>query len=117
MSTPESFSPDDLALAEKTKQLLLSGVPNFPTTAQLGEQLGTPPATLKIVFQQVYGAPIRAVRQRMLMEYARRLLGDTDHSLDEIALLSGYHSQSAFTTAFRLHFGVTPGSVRRTAQR
>ncbi len=50
------------------------------------------------------------------MEYARLLL-DTDNTIDEIAMLLGYNSQQNFTTAFRNHFGCTPGWMRRRGNR
>jgi AraC family carnitine catabolism transcriptional activator len=47
------------------------------------------------------------------MEHARQLLLETDNNLDKIAMLLGYNSQQSFTTAYKSHFGETPGRVRR----
>jgi len=47
------------------------------------------------------------------MEYARQLILDTDNTLDEIAMLLGYNSQQSFTTAFKNHWGYSPGWIRR----
>ena len=47
------------------------------------------------------------------MEYARQLILDTDNTLDEIAMLLGYNSQQSFTTAFKNHWGYSPGWMRR----
>jgi AraC-like DNA-binding protein len=41
------------------------------------------------------------------------VLPDTDNTIDEIAMLLGYNSQQNFTTAFRNHFGCTPGWMRK----
>jgi AraC-like DNA-binding protein len=47
------------------------------------------------------------------MEYAQRMLVDTNLSIDEIAMLIGYGAQSNFTSAFKDHFGCTPAWMRK----
>lgn len=42
------------------------------------------------------------------MEFAYNLLVYSDRTLADIAFLSGYASQSAFTFAFSQHYGCTP---------
>lgn len=45
-------------------------------------------------------------------ELAKRLLRDTDYSLAEVAFLTGYSEQSAFTRAFKRWSGQTPRSYK-----
>ena len=45
-------------------------------------------------------------------ELAKRLLKETDYPLAEIAFLTGFSEQSAFTRAFKRWAGQTPRSFR-----
>jgi AraC family transcriptional regulator len=57
-------------------------------------------------------SPINYItRQRI--ERAKRLLAETELPISEIALRTGFSSQSHFTTSFRRLAGVTPSSFRR----
>jgi AraC-like DNA-binding protein len=64
-------------------------------------------------FKQSVGTPpIFYLIQRRL-ERAQELLVETDLSLGQIALQTGFSDQSHFSRRFRLFFGVTPRSFRR----
>lgn len=102
-----------LTIAEEAKRLLTADYQASLTIPQLCRKLGTNPYTLKTVFKQVHGISIGKYKKAVFMEHARQLLLDTDKSLDEVAMLLGYNSQQSFTTAYRNHFGETPGRVRR----
>jgi AraC-like DNA-binding protein len=65
-------------------------------------------------FKQSVGiAPHAYVMQRRL-ERAERLLAETDLSLSQVALDSGFSDQSHFSSCFRKHFGTSPRSFRRS---
>ncbi|MEO1115443.1 MAG: helix-turn-helix transcriptional regulator, partial [Pseudomonadota bacterium] len=49
-------------------------------------------------------------------ELAVRLLRRTDYALAEVAFLTGFAEQSAFTRAFKRWRGETPAHFRRAAQ-
>lgn len=83
------------------------------TIHKLCRQLGTSPYRLKTTFKHVFGMSIGKYHRKVLMDYALDLLQDGKHSIDDIALELDYCSQQSFTTAFRSHFGFTPGSVGR----
>jgi AraC-like DNA-binding protein len=51
---------------------------------------------------------------RRRLENAQRLLAETDLSLAQIALKSGFSDQSHFSRSFRMLFGVTPTFFRRS---
>ena len=46
-------------------------------------------------------------------EYAKKLIGDTDISLGEIARIVGYENYPHFSTAFKKHTGVSPTEYGR----
>lgn len=65
------------------------------------------------IFRALTGESVCAyVRRRRLTE-ACRALAREDASILDVAMEHGFESQAAFTRAFRRHFGITPGSVRR----
>jgi len=110
---PLALPRGGLSIAEEAKRLLTVDYQASLTIAQLCRKLGTNPYTLKTVFKQVHGVSIGKYKKAVFMDYARQLLLDTDNTLDEIAMLLGYNSQQSFTTAYKSHFGETPGRVRR----
>ncbi len=52
---------------------------------------------------------------RLRLEYARVLLLETGLSLLNVALASGFVSQSHFGACYRRHFGCTPREERMNA--
>jgi AraC-like DNA-binding protein len=68
-------------------------------------------------FRQIFGmAPMRFLHA-LRIEKARQLLVETDRSVGEIAVGSGYHDQSHFTRHFRQLTGVAPGKYRAEFRR
>jgi AraC family transcriptional regulator len=64
-------------------------------------------------FKQSMGmTPTNYIAERRI-ERAKRLMQETDFPISEIALRSGFSSQSHFTTCFRRVAGVTPRSFRQ----
>jgi AraC family transcriptional regulator len=64
-------------------------------------------------FKQSLGmTPTNFIAERRI-EHARRLIRETDLPISEIALRSGFSSQSHFTASFRRLAGMTPRSFRR----
>ncbi len=106
---------DDSELARRVRiqvsQALSQGV---PTMSDVASRLGMSGRTLQRrladkghAFQQLVDAARR--------ELAERLLRGSDYSLAEIAFLTGFSEQSAFTRAFKRWSAQTPRSFRLTA--
>jgi AraC family transcriptional regulator len=65
------------------------------------------------VFKQSMGmTPTNYIAERKI-ERAKKLMQETDSPISEIALRSGFSSQSHFTTCFRRFAGVTPRTFRK----
>ena len=108
---------DDGALARRVRiqisHALSQGVPNVTDVAG---RLGMSARTLQrrladtgYAYQQLVDAARR--------ELAERLLQGTDYSLAEVAFMTGFSDQSAFTRAFKRWAGETPRSFRLSAAR
>jgi AraC-like DNA-binding protein len=63
-------------------------------------------------FKQSVGTPPHCYLTQRRLERAQELLAETDLSLAQIALQSGFSDQSHFSRRFRIFFGATPRSFR-----
>jgi AraC-like DNA-binding protein len=63
-------------------------------------------------FKQSIGSPPHFYLIQRRLERAQELLAESDLSLAQIALKSGFSDQSHFSRRFRMFFGVTPRSFR-----
>ena len=81
---------------------------------ELAEMVGLSRSHFSRAFQATIGqSPQEFLIQRRLCE-ARNLLADTEQAISDIALTSGFSSQSHMTKAFKKHLGITPKQYRRT---
>ncbi len=92
-------------------QALSEGVPRVSSVAQ---QLGMSGRTLQRRLSAA-GSSYQALVDQARRELAARLLRDTTYSLAEVAFLTGFSEQSAFTRAFKRWAGQTPRSFRLSA--
>lgn len=69
--------------------------------------------TLQNHFHKRLGRPIAAEIRRVRIERAKRELADSNRSLAEIALDSGFGSATRLHQVFRRELGITPGQYRR----
>ena len=81
---------------------------------QAGEELEINPAYLSREFSKyfenlTFGDYIRKLR----IEKAQNLIENTNHSLMEIAYLTGFSDQAHFSRVFRLHTGKTPSAFKK----
>ena len=60
-----------------------------------------------------HGMSYHALTDETRRDLAEGLLRDERHSLAEIAFLTGFSEQSAFTRAFKRWMGTTPASYRK----
>jgi len=66
------------------------------------------------LFTQQTGVSIMTTLRRLRLELAAQLLLDPSLSVTEVARASGYSDVRPFSTAFKRHYGRTPGEHRRT---
>ncbi len=66
------------------------------------------------LFRQVVGSSMMATLRRLRLELAAQLLLDPSRSITQIAHACGYSDVRPFSTAFKRHYGRTPGEFRRT---
>lgn len=103
----------DLDRIHQAKDILLRQMDHPPTLLALARQVGLNDCTLKRGFKQVFGKTVFGYLHQHRMEQARSLLLDRQWSVTEVARKVGYGSLSAFSTAFRRQFGVSPRAVQQ----
>ena len=83
----------------------------LPTVSDIAGELGMSARSLQRRLSQE-GHRFQGLVDRARDTLARKLLRQTGYSLAEIAFLTGFSEQSAFTRAFRRWAGMTPGAFR-----
>ncbi|HEX7457723.1 MAG TPA: AraC family transcriptional regulator [Ginsengibacter sp.] len=104
---------NDIEMLEKARQILVSDFENIPTIKQLARKVGTNDFKLKKGFRQYFGSSIFAYVQDVRLENARKLLMETDHTITDIAYMTGYDHCNNFSVAFRRKFGVGVKGFRK----
>jgi len=85
------------------------------TVQQLATGVGLSRSRFSVLFRQLVGESPQSYLARARMQRASRLLQEQGHSLTDIALATGYESDSSFSKAFRRQYGTTPGQYRRNS--
>lgn len=67
---------------------------------------------LEVRFRKVLGRPVNEEIQRAKLERAKRLLGETDLSIERIAMASGFSSSGYLIRLFKRETGFAPGGFR-----
>ncbi len=83
------------------------------TVEALSERFDMPQTQMKTIFKAVYGEAIYQFTKRYKMEWAAKLLRESDAQISEIAGQVGYDNPSKFSAAFKKEWGVTPLHYRQ----
>lgn len=103
-------------LAKKVHQMLVSDLSAHLTLEQLSEELHSSPTAIKNVFKIVYGESIRDYMKSYRLNEAKRLLGQTDLPVAEVAAMAGYQNPGHFSAAFKGKYGVLPGDYKKSVR-
>ncbi|WP_171212923.1 GlxA family transcriptional regulator [Ruegeria sp. HKCCA5426] len=79
---------------------------------EIARRVGRSHKALSVRMHAELGAGPAQVYRRLRLNLARKLVTETDLTIAEVALRSGYDDPSALTRAFRAEFGVTPRTLR-----
>ena len=81
----------------------------------MAKQVGASPRNLARRINHETGHTWRQLQRRMRMISAVEQLADCNQSLANVGLAVGYGSQSAFNSAFKAFFGITPAAYRKAS--
>ncbi len=107
----------DRELLEEARFLLLQRYADPPTISGLAREIGMNTTKLKAGFKELYGTTIFGFVQALRLQAALQLIRDGDCTVTEAATAVGYHSLSAFTTAFSSEYGFSPRYAKHHGNR
>jgi AraC family transcriptional regulator, regulatory protein of adaptative response / DNA-3-methyladenine glycosylase II len=109
---PQSVSWTRPELVCRAVRLILDGALDGSTEEQLGARLGVSARHLRRLFTEHLGVTPDGLARSARAHFARRLLDDTDLSMIEIALATGFGSLRQFNRACREIFRASPRELR-----
>ena len=105
---PFLIDEDNVLKIRKAKDLVIANMSEPPGLQELADQVGLNLKKLKMGFKQIYGDSVYSFLFEYKMEYARKLLEEGSHNVNEVGLKIGYSTSSHFIAAFRKKFATTP---------
>jgi len=92
--------------------ILLKHPENPPSTLELSQLVGSSYKTLNRGFVKYLDTTVSQFARGVALDYAKKILAETDLTVGQVAYRCGYSSPSAFINAFRRRFGHSPRSER-----
>lgn len=109
-----SFTPWEAERIHEARKILLEHIASKPPSIKkLSRLVALNEYKLKRGFRQYFNTSIGQWMQEQKLQYSRELILNTNKPIKEISNLVGYPLTTNFITAFRKHFGITPGDLRR----
>ncbi|MEM1311458.1 MAG: AraC family transcriptional regulator [Cyanobacteria bacterium P01_H01_bin.153] len=99
------------------QEILMNNLTNPPSLMELARQVGLCDCNLKRGFKETFGTSVFGYLRDRRLERAQQLLLDPWMTVTEAARTVGYESRSAFTTAFKQKYGVSPKAYRTSARK
>lgn len=113
MLLDEEIEKEELEIASRAKNQLLSNFKNPPTIKLLAHLCATNESKLKKVFKKVYKSTIYGYIQKLRLEEANLLLREELMTIGEIAKSVGYKHQGHFSKIFFETYGVYPKNLKQ----
>jgi AraC family transcriptional regulator len=98
--------------ARKVQEFLNENFSRKLALAEMAAVCGLSSSHFVRAFSRTFGAPPHQYVLDLRLDFAERLLADSGMTIAEIAHLSGFSSQSHFTTLMKKYRGVTPLQAR-----
>ncbi len=108
-----SFSRHAMECTLSAKDILEANLSTHISVSKLARKVGLNSKTLGDCFKHVYGSSIFVYGQHLRLENGKKLLRETDLTIQAIAEECGYREQSNFSTAFNKKYGIGPGQWRK----
>lgn len=100
------------AWLDAVRERLASRIAETPSLSELAASAGVHPVHLAREFRKHFRCTIGDFIRRMRVEFACHQISETDATLSDVALASGFYDQSHFSNIFRRFTGMTPAAYR-----
>lgn len=107
------LNASDVERIHHASEILLRNLEEPPSLMTLSHLVGLNDYKLKVGFRQVFGTTVFGYLYQHRMQQAQALLTAGEYSVSDVAGLVGYTNLSAFSTAFKRKFGVSPNTYRK----
>ena len=104
---------DKLTLGQNIMRYLNENYTKRISIADVCHYVGYSKSTVLSSFKQEFGTTVNAKLNEIRLNAAKKLLDESDMTINEIALLSGFADQSYFSKVFSAKHGITPSEYRR----
>lgn len=98
---------------EKAKEWYQANIRRRPTIAQVADAVGISISQLRRDFQYMHGVPPQIIFRRLRLYEAKRLMSNSDWTLDRIFAEAGFASKQDFHRSFKAEHGLSPHQWRR----
>ncbi|MCG8456837.1 MAG: AraC family transcriptional regulator [Holophagales bacterium] len=112
-TSPDPGDPGEPAWLYRVRDRLHDEVGARFGLSELAAEAGVHPVHLARTFRRRFGCPLGAYHRRLRLDRGLREVIETDTSLAEIALASGFTDQSHFTKLVTSTVGLSPGRLRQ----
>ena len=102
----------DSVFFNNAKVYLLRSLEEPPGLSELARLVGTNSKRLNLAFKKCAGVTVYEYLREERMVEARKMLFNTDFSINEISQKLGFSSNANFSTAFKERFGMPPSRFR-----
>lgn len=85
-----------------------------PSMSETAERFYFNPSYFSRAFKENTGLTYKEYLRRLKLEYSRKLINYTDLSLIDVAIKSGYETQSHFCREFKECYGFSPTKLRKS---
>ncbi|WP_129020180.1 helix-turn-helix domain-containing protein [Edaphocola flava] len=96
----------------QAKAIIEANIGHPCSLIDLAHQVGTNECTLKKGFRALLDTSVYSYWNDLKMQKAYKMLQESDASIADIALDTGFKTPQHFSTAFKKKYGITPGKVR-----
>lgn len=97
---------------KKAIQYISKNYANALTLDLVANQVHLNPTYFSTLFKKSTGSSFKEYLNMVRVEESKRLLSNTDYSLIDIAIATGFEDQSYFTKVFKRYTGLTPKQFR-----
>lgn len=99
-------------VVKKAIQYISKNYANNLSLERVANQVHLNPTYFSTLFKQSAGSSFKEYLNMVRIEESKRLLSNTDYSLIDIAVATGFEDQSYFTKVFKKYTGLTPKQFR-----